>query len=344
TVAAKEEKPLFSDEEYAAAAYMTHFSKKDASVDDVFYHLTKESPTLFSYNKDEKNYKLSQKAKDTTLLLKIETDTVSAKSDATSSEYPLEWTKKELDNQYKDYQKLVEKFVTTGKNLPKETKNTEVKTTEKEIIDTKNLTETQVVAWIKNYLTQNGAPSDSLEKKDRFQTSMVEGYLVVSEYLPVPTGAFDKMTYQYRVNSNGHLEKKDVTTANEWEVISEEYIAEANLESKVATKTDISAQMEKGSTDGPAMFYHLIITNTSNEAISVSTDNLSLHKKSGRSSEDTLIPVRYPQTVIIQPNKYHKFHDLLGGVSGDTPMYNNLDVYYNEDVIFHQAAGIADYR
>lgn len=340
----KEKKPLFSDEAYVAAAYMEHFSKKENSVDDVFYRLTKETPTTFSNDSTNKTYSLTQGTDETTLQLKVDGDKVKGKllSDA---DYTLEWSKKSLDKKYNDYQKLVEKLVATGKEQAKVSKKEQPEEKkEEEIVDTKNLTEAQVIAWIKNYLTQNGASKDSLEKKDRFQTSMFEGSLIVSEYLPVPTGAFDKMTYQYRVNSNGHLEKKDVTAANDWQVISEDYISDTNLQSREATKDDLSAKMERGGTDGPAMFYNLVITNTSNEAIKLSTNQISLHKKSGRGNEETVIPARYPQSVIIQPNKYYEFPDLLGGVSGDTPLYNNLDVYFNQDVIFHQAAGIADYR
>lgn len=338
------EKPLFTDEDYAAAGYLSiYLEAKDnkQSIDDLFYFITKEPEGNVTFTKEKDGFTLGQGTAGSTMTFKVEKDKVTRISPAKNN---FSWSKKELDKTFKDYQKLVEKLVVIGKENKENHKQAEVEAAKKEVIDPKNLTEEQAITWIKNYLIQNGATEEGLNKNSEFQSSMTDGYLIISQYLPVPTGAHKKMTYQFRINSNGHLEKKYIASNENWEVISTEYIYKEDLEGPIATKSDMSATMVQDGSDGPGMFYTLTIKNTSDHTIKVSAEELALNKNSSLSDVDEDIPVRYQKNVVIPAGKEHEFKQLLGPVSGDTPLYNNLDVTYQGEVIFHQAAGMESYK
>lgn len=336
----EKEKPLFTDEDYAAAGYLSIYleaKNNTKSIDDLFYFITKEPEGNITFAKDKDGFTLGQGTAGSTMTFRVEKDKVIRISPAENN---FSWSKKELDKTFKDYQKLVEKLVVIGKENMENHKKTEVETAKKETVDPKNLTEEQAITWIKNYLIQNGATEEGLNKDSEFQSSMLDGYLVVTQYLPVPTGAHKKITYQFRVNSNGQLEKRYITSGEDWEVISTEYIYKEDLEGTVATKNDISASMVQDGNDGPGIFYTLIIKNTSDHNIKVSAEEFTLNKNSSLSDVKEDIPARYQKNVVIPAGKEHKFTQLLGPVSGDTAYYFNLDAIYQGEVIFHQTAGM----
>ncbi len=342
TSSSKTKKTNFSDDEYVAAAYMAIYletSTSNEAIDDIFYEITKESSDIFTFKKSDNDFILNQGNENSTTTFKVDKENIYG----SSKDSNFEWTKKDLDSKFKDYKKLVEKLVIIGEENTKKptSKKNEQK---KEAIDTKSLTEEQAIDWVKHYLITNGATFDELEKKATFQTSMVDGFLVISEYLPVPTGAHNKLTYQYRINNEGYLEMTDVSTSDDWDVVSETYIFKEDLNAPIAKNEDISAVMTQEGHDGPGMFYTLIITNTTNKTVKVSSNDMIFEKKSNQTDSSEDIPLRYQKTVIITAGKNHEFKQILGPVSGDTPMYYNLDVSYQGNRLIRQEAAIKEYR
>lgn len=214
------EQVTFSDEEFAAAAYMSLYSHHDKSIDDLFYWMTKEPEGNLSFEDTEDGLEFSQGTASSTFIFTLDEYKVYSKNVKPGSETTVN-DKSDLIEEYKDYKKLVEKLVVVGKeNVANSTASKQGDNN----IDVFALTEVQAIDWVKNYLKQNGATDEEITNNLGFQTSMEDGYLTILEYRVVPTGNFKKLSYQYRINSEGFLEMRDVISGTNWTVISEEYI------------------------------------------------------------------------------------------------------------------------
>ncbi|MGY3767051.1 hypothetical protein ACWOAH_11040 [Vagococcus vulneris] len=109
-----------------------------------------------------------------------------------------------------------------------------------------------------------------------------------------------------------------------------------------AQATDFSVTMALDGSEGPSMFYKLDVVNRKDYPIIIDTGLFNLKLVSRNTGERDVAP-RYSQIVTLSANETIVFNQLLGGISGDTPGYNDMIVSYDGNSIYTQPAHMKEY-
>ncbi|RRG10634.1 MAG: hypothetical protein DUD32_01455 [Lactobacillus sp.] len=144
-----------------------------------------------------------------------------------------------LNQQLKKQQNKVDKLIQSGKaNYQSSKKDESLSTssssssadTQSSSVDVHNLTSTQLLAWVKDYGTQNEAdyekkngtssPDTESGEPDQFSVQNVDGYAEVW-VLEEPS---TKVVERYRVDENGDLQNQPWNVTDEWTTISTTYM------------------------------------------------------------------------------------------------------------------------
>lgn len=144
-----------------------------------------------------------------------------------------------LNQQLKKQQNKVDKLIQSGKANYQSSKNDESSSTssssssadtQSSSVDVHNLTSTQLLAWVKDYGTQNEAdyekkngtssPDTESGEPDQFSVQNVDGYAEVW-VLEEPS---TKVVERYRVDENGDLQNQPWNVTDEWTTISTTYM------------------------------------------------------------------------------------------------------------------------
>lgn len=91
-------------------------------------------------------------------------------------------------------------------------------------VNTRNLTTQQAVDWVKNYMLQDGATQGAVDDTG-FECRMdTDGYVKIYVYMWVPTHAYRRLDYTYRIDGNGYLQREYGMGTDKWDTVSTRYI------------------------------------------------------------------------------------------------------------------------